>query len=71
MYMVLCMGNVLEWRPVLVCVSVMLSESNWPDAGSIGTETCFFLYFNKLYLSVVFRRNILLIYKSWFDSRHE
>jgi hypothetical protein len=30
------------------------SESNWLDDGSIGTETCCLLYFNKLYVSVVF-----------------
>jgi hypothetical protein len=35
------------------------SGLNWPDDGSIGTETCCLLYFNKLYVSVVFRRNIL------------
>jgi hypothetical protein len=37
------------------------SESNWPDDGSIRTETCCLLYFNKIYVSVMFRRNILLI----------
>jgi hypothetical protein len=47
------------------------TESDWPDDGSVGTETCCLFYFNKLYVSVVFRRSTLLIYISWFDSRHE
>jgi hypothetical protein len=38
-----------------------LSEPNWPDGGSIGTEKYCLLYFNKLYVSVVFQRSILLI----------
>jgi hypothetical protein len=37
------------------------SESNWPDDGSGGTKTCYILYCTELYVSDVFRRNILLI----------
>jgi hypothetical protein len=39
-------------------VSVHIEPSNWPDDGSTGTETCRFLYFNKLYVSAVFGRDV-------------
>jgi hypothetical protein len=35
------------------------SESNWPDDGSIGIESCCHLYLNKLYVSDI---SILLYY---------
>jgi hypothetical protein len=51
------------------------TESNWPDDGSRAAETCCLLYFNKLYVSVVFRRHVLFIIFSnstrWLLSKHE
>jgi hypothetical protein len=42
-----------------------LNESNWPDNGSTGAETCCLLYFNKLYVSVVFPKN----YMDWSHTK--
>jgi hypothetical protein len=50
-----CFGSYVYWT--------IISQSNWPDDGSTGTEACCLLYCNKRYVSVVLLRKVLLIAK--------